>query len=432
MEQISWNIVLNLVHELKSKYREKFGKEPSYEFTEGTTCVNNWVLELNEPVYLEMFEPLLLNQLGTRVIFKYDRFVNIFSNGVSPLYFWTAFDGLYRECRGVVIDVKTEELILTPYNKFFNIDEFPGWFKREIEQRISIAKTVEFSNKLDGSMQSYRILPSGEFINAGSQAINPENSPRVTKGREFFFSDPAYKNMCANYPNYTFIFEFICPSIDPHIVVYSEEQQGLYLTGMRCVDDGSFKSYREVLEIADKYGVKHTDTYKLTLEDAYSALDKYKSSEREGLVINIDGFRAKLKFNDFLGIHNILSRLTSPNPVIEAVISGTYDDLISRLPEAYHYRVEEMKSDIVNKIAFIKSTIENEFKKIQKLKYSFPDMMRYITETYKSFRISGSLISYYKTGKYDINKMLIRSGNVIKMNDLTNIYNKVKLLENHD
>jgi hypothetical protein len=91
-----------------------------------------------------------------------------------------------------------------------------------------------------------------------------------------------------------------------------------------------------------------------------------------------------------------------------------------------------MKSDIVNKIAFIKSTIENEFKKIQKLKYSFPDMMRYITETYKSFRISGSLISYYKTGKYDINKMLIRSGNVIKMNDLTNIYNKVKLLENHD
>lgn len=394
------NRVLELIINLKKEYKEKTGKEPDYNYGPGESCVARWIKELGDEKYSDLLKFLIINQYGTYVLFHYSKFNEIFSD-ITPEKFWNMHDGFFRLCRGIVVDVKSEKLILTPYDKFFNIDEFPGWTRKEIEKRIKGAKEVEFSNKLDGSMQSYRVLPGGDLVCAGSLAVDPEVSDRIKKGREFFFSDPAYYNMCADYPEYTFIFEFICPSIDPHVVVYNESQEGIYLTGMRNVETGEVLSYKRTIEIAEKYGVKHTDTYKLTLEDAYASLDKYKSSEAEGLVIAIDGFRAKLKYNDFLKIQKIIHRIVSPNPILEAIITGTYDDIISRVPDGYKERVESIKTDAIKKMSYVEKFFDKCYSDITSHKFSgIPEQMKYIMTTYKETGLSGKLIYYIKTGKH--------------------------------
>ena len=37
--------------------------------------------------------------------------------------FWDRYDGFYRECRSVVIDIEKECIVLCPFSKFFNINE---------------------------------------------------------------------------------------------------------------------------------------------------------------------------------------------------------------------------------------------------------------------------------------------------------------------
>lgn len=76
-----------------------------------------------------------------------------------------------------------------------------------------------------------------------------------------------------------------------------------------------------------------------------SELDDKSSDEAEGFVINIDDYKVKLKYNDYVHIHKALSKLSSINLIIRCIADDTYDDLLSKLPIAYH--------DNVKRIAFI-------------------------------------------------------------------------------
>lgn len=37
--------------------------------------------------------------------------------------FWDYYNGIFQECRSIVINLKTEEIVLCPQKKFFNIGE---------------------------------------------------------------------------------------------------------------------------------------------------------------------------------------------------------------------------------------------------------------------------------------------------------------------
>jgi hypothetical protein len=70
--------------------------------------------------------------------------------------FWDLYDGFYKECRSIVIDVKNEDIALSPFRKFRNINECEENSLENITRLMQSAKCIEFTNKLDGSMQSAR------------------------------------------------------------------------------------------------------------------------------------------------------------------------------------------------------------------------------------------------------------------------------------
>lgn len=368
---MNWNPVLNKFIEIKKEYKKRI-KCPTYEYKDGftdesQTCLERWVEELNnlEPAnqYSE-FEDLLscleLNQYKNLLLLRYGRYSNIYDGETenSGEDLWERYDGFYRECRSIVIDVVNDCIVLCPFRKFFNINELEETSSENIKSRIEKAYTIEFSNKLDGSMQSATWYDN-KIIMAGSRAINPDNSWRLQDGYRMIMELPGYEKMLKEHVGVTFIFEYISLK-DAHVVKYKKDQEGLYLIGIRMNETGKELPYHTVIAIANIYGIPTTNIFDKTLNELMNELDDKSSDEAEGFVINIDGYKVKVKYNDYRHIHKALSKLSSVNLIIRSIADDYYDDLLAKLPLAYHNNVKKV-SNIVFK--YIKDTenIVNEY-----------------------------------------------------------------------
>ena len=282
---------------------------------------------------LDIFKPLQINCYDGLALFKYVNFIVLNDMEIFGANFWRLHNGLYKECRSVVIDIVKKCIVLAPQAKFFNVNENDEWSYDNIKNRISKANTVEITNKLDGSNQNYRWY-NGEIIGSGSSAIDKRESWRLQKGYNLLTL--SHKVMMRDYKDYTFMYEFISPE-NRRVVNYTKEQEGLYLFGMRNVKTGKELTYNEVLQIASEYDVPTTELYQDSFDDIMGQLDNYSSDEKEGWVIGISDeqgniFKAKLKVNDYVLMHKALAKLISPNAIIKAIADGKWDDFYSKIP----------------------------------------------------------------------------------------------------
>lgn len=369
LENYTWNPVYNMIIEIKQKYKEQFGLIDYHIHTymdenkikKEISCLEKWIIDLAIPKYLEIIEPLQINQLNTMLLIRYGRYSDVFGgeNEITNDNFWDLYDGFYKECRSVVIDVKSEEIILSPFKKFRNLDECEENKIEVITEKIKTAKSIEITNKLDGSMQSARVY-NNKIIMSGSQAIDINNSWRLQDGYNMLTNQPNYVQMLKDNLIYTFIFEYITLK-DAHVVNYKLEDEGLYLLGMRNVCTGEQLSYKEVNKYADNYQVKMTQIFNKTFDEVMKDTKKYKSHEMEGYVLNIDGHFVKVKCDDYVQIHKILSNISSINLIIKHIADNTFDDLISKVPESYSWRVMKVANLVFDYIKTTDNIVNNYF-----------------------------------------------------------------------
>ena len=364
MKNYTWNPVYNKIMQIKHEYINKFGSinydihtykdENNIEKT--ITCLEQWIIDLANQEYINLIDPLQLNQSGTMLLIRYGRYSDVFGgeNEITNDNFWDLYDGFYQECRSVVIDLDKEKIVLSPFKKFRNLNECPENDINVITNKIKNAKSIEVTEKLDGSMQSARFYDN-QIVMSGSQAIDMNNSWRLKDGYSILTNQSNYVKMIKDNPVYTFIFEYITLK-DAHVVNYKKENEGLYLLGMRNVYTGEQLSYSEVRIYADKYNVKMTRIFDKTFDDVLKDVKVYKSHEMEGFVINIDGHLLKVKCDDYVKIHKILSNISSINLIIKHIGDNTFDDLISKVPESYKWRVLKVANLVFD---YIKSTEKN-------------------------------------------------------------------------
>jgi hypothetical protein len=361
MKNYTWNPVYNMIMEVKNKYITTFGNI-SYDIysyidenniKQEFSCLEKWVNDLNMKEYINIISPLQINQNENLLLIRYGRYSDVFGgeNDITNDNFWDLYDGFYKECRSIVIDIRNENIVLSPFKKFRNLNEGTENQIDVIINEINNAKSLEFTNKLDGSMQSARFY-NNEIIMSGSQSIDMNNSWRLQDGFNMLTVQSNYVNMIKENPNYTFIFEYITLR-DAHVVNYKKDDEGLYLLGLRNVYTGEQLSYRQVKEYADKYNVKMTQIFDKTFEEVMEDIKKYKSDQMEGFVMNIDGHLVKIKCDDYVQIHKILSNISSINLIIKHIADNTFDDLISKVPESYRWRVMKVANLVLD---YIKNT----------------------------------------------------------------------------
>lgn len=389
MEAMNWNPVLNKFVEIKNEFKRKFGYITYYYIdgytNESQTCLERWVEQLNGiypynqyPEYTDLLSCLELNQYGDLLLLRYGRYSNVYDGEIekSGEDFWDRYERFYRECRSIVIDVKNDCIVLCPFRKFFNLNELEETSEENINKRIENASLIEFSNKLDGSMQSATWY-GDRIVMAGSQAINPEKSWRLQDGYRMIQALPGYEQMLKLYSDFTFVFEYISLA-DAHVVKYKKEQEGLYLIGIRNNLTGYEFSYRTVMGIADYFNIPTTVLFNKTLEQILNELDDKNSEEAEGFVINIDGYKIKVKYNDYVHIHKALSKLSSINLIIRSIADNQYDDLLSKLPAAYHDNVKKVATIVFRYIKDTEQTANEYFQ--QAPKTSQKEFMIWINE----------------------------------------------------
>lgn len=377
-----WNPVFNFCMNVKRKYIEKFGSPEYHEYTiyildesveeyeaylkKEITCLEYWIEKLIPfyPEFKEKIKYLEINQKGKYILIRYGKFSSVGDGQyeITAENLWEADNGFYLECRSVVINLEEEEIVIAPFRKFRNLNECPENDIKIVTEEIKHATTVEITNKLDGSMQCLRWYKGNIFM-TGSQALDPKKSWRLQDGISRLTNN--YNVMAKENQNITFIFEYIS-LLDAHVVKYTKDQEGLYLIGARDVFTGRQCTYKEVGEFAAKYQVPTTQVFDKTFEEILEDTKVLKSDDMEGFVVNIDGHMIKVKCDDYVQIHKILSKISSINLIIKSIADGTTDDLYSKVPEAYKPRVKAVESVVLKYINDMESNVSEWFNKAPK------------------------------------------------------------------
>ena len=331
---MSWNIVQDWFLGLQNRYRAKFGNANMYNYPQTSSCVEHWanVLAANED--LDRINQLRIREHNNFILFRYKS---------SNPALWDKYDGFYRECRSLVLNKKTGEIVLAPYRKFFNLNEMEETSEAEIRKRLDKAKTVEITRKLDGSLISARyyqnsiVLATSTMLDSGNRS-----AIQLAKAYKYVNSLLNYQSLIKDNPDFTFMFELIDPC-DMHVVCHNDLTPGLYLHGMRNVNTGEQLSYRDVLDYATSYFVKHTNTFKMTFDDVLEQKEIGANKTEEGFVLNVDGYYVKIKYNEFVEMQrhsHMLERISGQN-VLEMIADETFDDWFASIND------EEKRSQVL-------------------------------------------------------------------------------------
>lgn len=393
---MSWNPILSKVIEVKREWEKLFGTDEKNE----APMFSKMLEELNKKEYNDIFDCLQIRQDGNYILVRYG--LHEIGRGL-----WDTPNSIYRECRSVVINLKTEELVLTPFRKFFNLNEVKENSLEEVMKEISKAEVVEITDKLDGSMQSARWYNDKPFM-AGSMSLNPKKSWRLEEGYKMLTQN--YLDLLKDYPNYTFIFEFISLK-DAHVVKYSQDEEGLYLIGVRDVMTGVELSYKDIKKMSEAYNVPMAKIENTTIEQVLEDMKTLSADKKEGWILNIDGHKIKIKCDDYVNLHRLLDKLASVNTIIKNIAEDRIDDMLSKTPKSHRDRIERLITIVRDYVAETESAINYYYNKAPK-------------NSKKCFMIwvDSNVPKEYR--KYIKNKYLGRGYNILKNNK--NGYKTVK------
>lgn len=262
--QFVWNPLYNIIMDLKKQYIKEnniIDFANTYKTYNKVNKENNFINYMcnnvsNSEKYLNIVMPLIIKENNGCFLFQYDEYnMQRKAEELGNKPFFDLYDGLYRYCRSTVIDLINDELVIAPFKKFFNINQLEECSYEHVsalcDKAIKNNKSVEFSNKLDGSMMCCRFYNDTYFMSS-SLSIDKNNSWRLDDGYNMLVSNKNLMHMIRNNPTKTHIFEYISLK-DAHIVKYDKSQEGLYLIGLVDNYTGRESSYKDIIDYQKLY-----------------------------------------------------------------------------------------------------------------------------------------------------------------------------------
>jgi RNA ligase len=241
-----------------------------------------------------------------------------------------------RECRGIIFDTVTGEIIRRPFHKFFNVNE-----REETQDHVfDLCRSYTILEKLDGSMIAPFIV-NGEMIwgtkMGATEVAEPveefvKNNPRYDKFRYLIGS------------GFTPIFEW-CSRKQRIVLDYKEDQ--LVLTAIRDIKTGRYASYERLVSLAESYRVPVIRQWDNTMVEQWHnttqrgnrTMSSFVNFVRdledlEGFVVRFDdGHMLKLKCDWYVQIHKAKEKILQDRNIVELILDGKLDDVKAHLPQ---------------------------------------------------------------------------------------------------
>ncbi len=281
----------------------------------------------------ELYQGLLANVKARNIVCVVDDNLEIFNYTTHAQYNanWNIFTLI---ARGLILDVKKQIVVATPFPKFFNFGEAKVWGADKVSGEIWVTK------KYDGSLgivffdgDKWRITTRGSF-----------NSDAAIWAQQWLNEN---LNTSLLEVGHTYLFEIIY--LGNRVVVPYDFQEMLLLS---AYDSTGWEYTRSEVEILkDKLKIRVTEVKSFesvtNLVKAAQKLDRYN----EGWVIRFaNGHRLKIKGAEYCRLHRLGSRVT-PLALWEVLMEG--DDLEAirvELPEEHLQEFERICSILEAKL----------------------------------------------------------------------------------
>jgi RNA ligase len=276
---------------------------------------------------------------------------------------WDANDpvgsAIRRECRGLIFNTQTGDLISHPYHKFFNAGE-----KEETQvHKINLYEPHVVLEKLDGSM--IRPIPTPEGFRLATKAGITD----VAMNAEVFVADKP------NYVEFIFamfdggmtpLFEW-CSRKNRIVVDYPEDQ--LILTGIRNTTKGVYLLHNNMVELAEHWNipvVKAVDG--LAVQDINLFVKQVREwDDGEGVVVRFDsGHMVKVKADDYVLRHKSKDAINQEKNVIQTLLDDAVDDLVPLLTPEDAQRVQAFQNAFWLAVEDVCTTVHDLYKQIDK------------------------------------------------------------------
>lgn len=244
-------------------------------------------------------------------------------------------DPIRKECRGLIFDKETGDILRRPLEKFENYGQ------NFSQNNCDFEKDHIVTDKRDGSM----IAP---FINKGvvrfgTRAGITEHSEKAEK-----HLNEKVKSSCGELIDayVTPIFEWTSP--DNRIVLDYKEDE-IRLLRLRDLVSGEYLSWDVVEYWADQMGIKTVDRFNgVKVSDEWIAKQKAEGLGIEGFVVFFphNSFSVKIKTDEYTQMHRAVSYFDRENMVLPIVLDNQYDDLLPALSEDRQNKVKEYATEV--------------------------------------------------------------------------------------
>jgi len=268
------------------------------------------------------------------------------------------FHPITMECRGLILEKDTWDIVSFPFRRFFNENE------GNLPFDYSSAKGLE---KIDGSLISVFFYKNSWLMSTRGKIENPD---------KISFYDISFRDLfdtiVKQYPDFykklsvsfAYIFELVSPE---NRVVNIYKDRALYLLTMRTTYSWMELPPAEVNEWASKLGIKRPASVSFDSKDSLLNKAKELKALEEGFVAiiyerDMDGIswkRVKVKNPSYVAIHHLKNCMgKSLRSLIRLVMQNNQDEFLSYFPEFKSY-IDEVSEKYY---AFLKKVDDDEKK----------------------------------------------------------------------
>jgi T4 RnlA family RNA ligase len=274
-------------------------------------------------------------------------YINVQKHPFAELYIYNysakaQYDRVWNEwtlaCRGLILN-ENNKIIARPFQKFFNLGEH--------ENQVVPNESFEVFEKMDGSLGILYWIDNEPFI-ATRGSFTSTQSQKATEMLKTKYS----ASLSLFDQTKTYLFEIIYP--ENRIVVDYGNDEKLVLLAIIDIQTGQEEELVDIgIEIVKKY-------------DGINEIKKLKDLEennKEGFVVKYqNGYRLKVKFDEYVRIHRIVTQVSSYN-IWEYLKEG--QDLLpilDRVPDEFYDWVRAMHTKLIGQYSNIERIAKNDFK----------------------------------------------------------------------
>ena len=281
------------------------------------------------------------------------------------------WDDITLQCRGLVTDTDGN-IVARPFKKFFNYGELDA---NEIPN-----EPCRFFEKVDGSLgiffwyrDQWVFASRGSFtsdyaikakeIFANSVWDNPISPTTI---EQLWRIDlPRFTTLSKEH---TYLFEIIFP--EGRIVVDYGNVEKLVLLGMIHTATGKETGYEDLVEIADSLNVDVIKEYHDIPIFGISTNDKngfqnvkytIKDNEEGRVVVFKNGFRMKIKGDEYVRLHYIITNFSSRKIWEICRTNGNLEDFLVDVPDEFYNWAKTTYNDLQGEFKKIKDQVEVEY-----------------------------------------------------------------------